>query len=109
MKEKVRTIIYFIVCILTIVGMLYIVTMCDKNSNMIFGILFAICICAYALCAKNISTENALFWIGITCISIGMVCLILGILLSQQIIIFSLPILFASILDMIGGIIIEHI
>ncbi len=90
-------------------GMSYIVTMCDKNSSVIFGILFAICLCVYVLCIKNMHIENALFWISMTCIGMGTILLTLGILLTQQLILFSVPIFFAGMINLIGGVIIEYI
>ena len=90
-------------------GMSYIVTMYDKNNNVIFGILFAICLYAYVLCIKNMHIENTLFWIGVTCVGMGTILLTLGILLTQQRILFSVPIFFVGMINLIGGVVIEHI
>lgn len=105
MKEKIETIVYFFICVLTVIGMSYIVITCNKDSNIIFGILL---LSLYCLCLKNIKS-NGVFWIGVTCISMGTIFLILGILLTQQLILFSVPILVAGMINLIGGVIIEHI
>ena len=54
-------------------------------------------------------TENMVFWIGVTCIGVSAVCLILGMLFSQQVILFSLLMLFVGITNLISGIIIKRI
>nr|DAP86167.1 MAG TPA: hypothetical protein [Caudoviricetes sp.] len=90
-------------------GMSYIIVISDNDSSIIFGVLFVIFLDIYILCIKNIITENMMFWIGVTCIGVSAVCLILGMLFSQQIILFGLLMLFAGITNNIGGIIVKYI
>lgn len=108
MKEKIETIVYFFICVLTVIGMSYIVITCNKDSNIIFGILFMLLLSLYCLCLKSIKS-NGVFWIGVTCVGMGTIFLTLGILLIQQLILFSVPIFFAGIINLIGGVVIKHI
>lgn len=94
---------------LSIMGMSYIVVTNDNDSNIISGVLFTISLGTYIFCIKNMHIENALFWISATCVGMGTILLTLGILLTQQLILFSVPIFFAGMINLIGGVVIEYI
>lgn len=50
-----------------------------------------------------------MFWTGATCIGISAVCLILGMLFSQQMILFSSLMLSVGMVNLICGTMIEYI
>lgn len=109
MKEKIKLIIHFITCMLSTMGMSYIFVTSDNDSNIIFEVLFIILLGAYIFCIKNTIKTNMMFWTGVTCIGISTVCLILGMLFSQQMILFSSLMLSVGMVNLIGGILIEYI
>ena len=94
---------------LSAMGMSYIAVTGDNDSNIIFGVLFTISLGTYIFCIKNTITENMIFWIGVTCIGVGVACLILGMLFSQQMILFSSLMLSVGMVNLICGTLIEYI
>lgn len=90
-------------------GMSHAIVTSDNDSNIIFEVLFIILLGAYIFCIKNTIKKNMMFWTGVTCIGISAICLILGMLFSQQIILFSLLMLSVGMVNLIGGTLIEYI
>lgn len=94
---------------LSTIGMSHTIVIDNNDSNIIFGVLFTISLGIYIFCIKNTMTENMIFWIGVTCIGVSAICLILGMLFSQQMILFGLLMLFVGITNLISGIIVKYI
>ena len=96
---------------LMITDLSYIIATCDKVSNLIQGILYMLFLGIYVLCMKCIAEieENIVFVTGVICIGISIICCVLGVLLSQQMILFSLLMLSVGTINLIGGIIIKNV
>lgn len=96
---------------LMIMDLSYIIATCDKVSSLTRGILYMLFLGIYVLCMKCIAEieENMMFVIGVICIGISIICCVLSVLLSQQMILFSLLMLSVGMINLIGRIIIKYI
>lgn len=109
MKEKVKIVICIIVYLLAVIGISYTILIENRYGNIITMILYALSLYTCGLSIGYIVKTKMMFWTGVIGIIIGIICLALSILLSQQdaIIFFSLPILFVSIVNLICGFILK--
>lgn len=94
-----------------IMDLSYIIATCNKVDSLTRGILYMLFLGIYVLCMKCIAEieENMVFVIGAICIGISIICCVLSVLLSQQIILFSLLMLSVGMINLIGGVIIKNV
>lgn len=111
MKEKIKTIICFIIYLLAIIGISYTVLIEDTFSSIVTILIYALSLCMCSLSIIYIVKTKILFWVGVAGIIMGMIGLILSILLNQQsvIILCILSILFISMVNLICGFILKDI
>lgn len=111
MKEKIKSIICFIIYLLAIIGISYTVLIDNTFSSIVTVLIYALSLYMCSLSTIYIVKTKMLFWVGVAGIIIGMIGLILSILLNQQsvIILCILSILFISIVNLICGFYIKKV